>query len=82
MSQNSGRVHRDGQEKPTFAYILLSDQGSDPAMADVLRLKTGQLEGIIDPHADVIEKTQTDPEHVKKLAASWLARQVRKSDEE
>jgi len=82
MRQNSGRVHRDGQEKPTFAYILLSDQGSDPAMADVLRLKTGQLEGIIDPHADVIEKTQTDPEHVKKLAASWLARQVRKSDEE
>ena len=75
--QALGRVHRDGQTKPTFAYLLVSEAGSDPIMSDVLRLKTGQLEGVCDPNGAVIEKTTIDPEHVKKLAASFLAKRAK-----
>lgn len=75
--QAIGRVHRDGQAKPTFAYLLVSEAGSDPIMSDVLRLKTGQLEGVCDPNGAVIEKTTIDPEHVKKLAASFLAKRAK-----
>lgn len=70
--QCTGRVNRDGQQHPVFAYYPLADSGSDPIIADVLGLKAAQIDGINNPHADIVEQLQVDPDHVKKLALAYL----------
>jgi superfamily II DNA or RNA helicase len=70
--QLGGRVHRDGQAEKVFMYFLLANCGSDPVVADVLGLKKAQLEGIRDPTAELIERSQVDPDKIKKLAADFL----------
>lgn len=72
--QACGRVHRDGQKDPVMAYFLLSDYGSDPIMSDVLGVKRSQMEGIRDPHADIISIAQSadDGQGLKRLAESFL----------
>lgn len=67
-----GRYNRDGQEEPTLAYFLLSDEGSDPIIADILGLKKGQIDGVRDPDADLVETLAVDPGTIKKLAAGYL----------
>lgn len=67
-----GRVFRDGQPDPVVAYFLVANEGSDPVVADVLGLKTQQIQGIRDPKADVVDFTETDPDKVKRLAAAYL----------
>lgn len=69
-----GRVHRDGQQKPVFAYYLLADAGSDPVIADTLGIKSQQIEGIRNPRAELLEKLEVDPNHIRKLAEAYLAR--------
>lgn len=69
-----GRIYRDGQAKPVFAYYLLSDEGSDPIIADVIGVKTRQIEGIRDPNAELLEELSIDPDHIKKLASAYLKR--------
>jgi len=73
LQQCLGRVHRDGQEEPCVAYFLVSEDGADPVMADVLGLKAQQSEGIRDPDAALIEKLEVDPEHMRRLAEAYLA---------
>jgi hypothetical protein len=46
-----GRVHREGQKQPVFAYFVYCDAGSDPVMMDVLGLKEQQHKGVMDPWA-------------------------------
>jgi SNF2 family DNA or RNA helicase len=67
-----GRVFRDGQPNPVFAYFPLGDAGSDPVIADILGIKRAQLEGIRDPAADLIDRTMSDPDRIKKLARAFL----------
>lgn len=68
-----GRVNRDGQQTPVIAYFLVSDEGSDPPMAEALGLKREQLEGIRNPgQTDFLEIVQTDGSHVRKLAEAYL----------
>lgn len=67
-----GRVYRDGQQRPVFAYFLLSNSGSDPVIADVLGLKTQQIDGIRNPKQELLEKLEVDPDHIKKLAEAYL----------
>lgn len=67
-----GRIFRDGQKDPVVAYFLVSDEGSDPVVADVLGLKKAQIEGVRDPEADLFEKLEA-PEHgIRRLAESVL----------
>lgn len=74
IDQCIGRYHRDGQEEPSLAYVLLADNGSDPVIADVLGLKKSQLLGVRDPDAALIERLDTGgQEHIRKLAAAYLA---------
>lgn len=73
-----GRLNRDGQADPVMAYYLLSDHGSDPIVADVLGIKKIQIEGIRDPKADLVEKLDTGPDRLKKLAAAYLKQRGRK----
>jgi SNF2 family DNA or RNA helicase len=72
-----GRVHRDGQAKKTLVYYLVADCGSDPIVLDVLQVKHSQQHGIRDPYADLVEDAQIDPDHIKRLAASYLEQQKR-----
>lgn len=67
-----GRIYRDGQAEPVCAYYLIADTGSDPVVADVLGVKASQSEGIRDPNAALIERSQSDPERVKRLAEAFL----------
>jgi hypothetical protein len=66
-----GRVHRDGQTDPVCAYFLLADWGSDPIIADALGVKRGQIAGLRDPNAPLVE-AGVDPHHMRKLAESFL----------
>ncbi len=79
LEQCIGRVHRDGQAHPVFAYFLTALEGADPIMVDVLDLKTEQIEGVRDPGADPVIQRQIDPDHVKRLAEDYLHRYGRRS---
>lgn len=67
-----GRIQRDGQDEPVTAFYLVTERGSDPVIAETLGLKTEQAEGIRDPHRDIIEELQTDPDRIRKLAERYL----------
>ena len=67
------RIDRDGQTDPVVAYYLLSDVGSDPIVADVCGAKRANSAPIIDPDATTIADERVDPEHVRRLAESYLA---------
>lgn len=69
-----GRLGRDGQEDPCAFYVLVSADGADPVMMDVLQLKTGIADGIVDPDLDRTMDAQVDPERVKRLAEAVLGR--------
>ena len=71
--QAIGRVHRDGQGDPVVAYFLMADSGADPIIADVLGLKRQQIEGVRDVNAALVEKLEGDRDHIKRLAAGYLA---------
>lgn len=74
--QAEGRVHRDGQKDPVMAYYLTASAGSDPVVMDALGIKRGQLEGIRDPNAALVQKLQTDPDRIKRLAEAYLQQHV------
>lgn len=72
--QCTGRLHRDGQTRPVFAYYVVGDSGSDPVVIDVLGIKNAQLTGIRDPGGAAVVSRTVDPDHVKKLARDYLRR--------
>lgn len=72
--QCKGRIERDGQPDPTAFYFLLSEEGADPIMADVLSLKRMQSDGIRNPGAELIERPENTGDHVKRLAEAYLRR--------
>ena len=67
-----GRVHRDGQLDPVMAYYLISDEGSDPIVADVLGIKREQIEGVINPDRPLVEALDRGEHNLKKLAQHFL----------
>jgi SNF2 family DNA or RNA helicase len=71
-----GRIHRDGQAAGVVAYFLVSEDGADPIMAEVLGLKRQQVEGIRNPHQDLIEKLDTSGDHVRRLAEHYIRRKA------
>lgn len=74
IEQCIGRVYRDGQLLPVFAYYPIATDGCDPVMVDVLGIKRAQLEGVKNPDGKIITASQIDPNHVKRLAESYLRR--------
>jgi len=67
-----GRAYRDGQPDPVIAYFLVSDEGSDPVIADVLGLKKAQIEGVRDPNAALTEIVEASHDGIRRLAESVL----------
>lgn len=71
--QCTGRVHRDGQQSPVQAYFLVSNEGSDPIVSDVLGVKREQIEGVRNPHDDLIERLDTGGNTLRALAEKFLS---------
>jgi len=69
-----GRFHRDGQPEPVVAYFLLSDDGTDPIMAEVNGIKLEQREGVINPGGPLVERIETGEHHLRRLARELLER--------
>jgi SNF2 family DNA or RNA helicase len=78
--QDEGRPHRDGQKDPVVAYYLVSDEGSDPILIDILGVKQEQAERIVDPNQELLEQLDADSgERIKRLAEAYLAKQSEKT---
>jgi SNF2 family DNA or RNA helicase len=67
-----GRIWRDGQENACVAYYLMSEDGSDPIIADVLGVKREQIEGVRNPEGGLIERVETGEHQIRKLAQQFL----------
>lgn len=67
-----GRVYRDGQPDPVIAYFLVSEEGSDLVMAEVLGLKRMQIEGVRQLEETLVERLEIDPGHIRRLAEHYL----------
>ena len=78
-NQGIGRLQRDGQEKQITAFYLLSDEGSDPYISDVLGLKRAEIEAVRDPSGSTIEALERgDESRIKNMAAAILAKSARR----
>src|SRR5690606_13966814 len=64
IEQLIGRVRRDGQESQVTAIYLMSNNGTDPLMVDLLGLKASQADGIMNGNKGVMQ-TVTDDERIK-----------------
>lgn len=75
--QDIGRLRRDreddkglGEEdiEETIAYFLVSDEGSDPVVAEINNLKRMQSEPMVNPDKPLLAGASDDGERIKKLA--------------
>lgn len=70
-----GRLNRDGVKAGVRSFFLVADGGSDPAVAEVLGLKTAQVKGMVDPQSrENPIAGQTDMGRVKRMAQEYLNR--------
>lgn len=65
-----GRLHRPGQRADVVAYFLVSEEGSDPVVAEVLNVKRMQSEPIVDPYVQAIEAAEGTENRIRALAES------------
>jgi SNF2 family DNA or RNA helicase len=72
--QCTGRIYRDGQKDPVVAYFMMSADGADPIMADVLGIKREQIEGVRNPGGDLLERVNTGENNLRQLARDFLER--------
>lgn len=77
LDQCIGRLNRDGSlPGGVMAYFLISEEGADPVMTEVLGLKREQAEGVRDPHRELIERLETGGGHVRRLAEQYAAKKA------
>ncbi len=74
--QGIGRINRDGQKNPVMAYYLLSNDGSDPIVGDVLGVKKEQIDGVRNPGEALIERIDTGENNIRKLAEDFLKSRI------
>ena len=69
-----GRLDRDdmADDAGVTAYFLVSDEGSDPIVADVCGVKREQIEGVMSPDAPVLERVNTGENNMRQLAQHYL----------
>lgn len=65
------RLDREGQENPVTAFFLVTDDGSDPPIMDVLGLKASEAHQIVDPHLGV-QVNDADTSNLRKLVERYL----------
>lgn len=67
------RLDREGQENPVTAFFLVTDEGSDPPIMDVLGIKASEARQIVDPHIGV-QKLDDDTSNLQRLVERYLTR--------
>lgn len=72
------RLDRDSQKNPVTAFFLVTDDGSDPPIMDVLGIKSSEAQSIVDPHLGV-EMKESDTSRLQKLVERYLTRKGIKS---
>lgn len=65
------RIDRDGQKSPVTAFFLVTDDGSDPPIMEVLGIKASEAQGVIDPHLGV-QVVDTDTTNLRRLVERYL----------
>lgn len=71
--QCTGRVYRDEQGNPVMVYFLVSEDGSDPIVSDVLGVKREQIEGVRNPGENLVERIDIGENQLRALARKFLA---------
>lgn len=66
-----GRADRDGQKHQVMAIYLVSEEGSDPVIINMLGLKSSQAHGIVDPLI-AAPAQYSDESRLKVLAQHYL----------
>ncbi|MBO0872640.1 MAG: hypothetical protein J2P19_04555 [Pseudonocardia sp.] len=69
-----GRLWRDGQSSAVVAYYLVSNDGTDPLMAETLGIKQQQANQIRDPNTDLFRPVSANTDRTRQLARSILDR--------
>lgn len=75
IEQNIGRVHRDGQPDPVQAYFPVSSDDFDQVMLDVLGVKRQQIEGVISPDDNLVERLDVGQRQLRDMARNYLRSQ-------
>lgn len=70
--QRIWRLDREGQQNPVTAFFLVTDDGSDPPMMDVLGIKSSEASQIIDPYLGV-QVVDNDTTHLRRLVERYLS---------
>lgn len=65
------RLDREGQTQPVNAFFLVSDDGSDPIIMDVLGIKASESTQVVDPHLGV-QINDIDTSNLQKLVERYL----------
>lgn len=58
--------------EPVMAYFLISNEGSDPIVADVLGVKREQIEGVRNPGEHLVERRDVGENQLRALAKAFL----------
>ncbi len=67
------RLDRDGQKNPVTAFFLVSEEGSDPPIMEVLGIKASEANQIVDPYIGV-QKNVDDMSNLRRLVQRYLER--------
>lgn len=67
------RLDREGQEHPVTAFFLVSEEGSDPPIMDVLGIKASEAHQIVDPHLGV-QQNDADTTNLRRLVERYLSK--------
>lgn len=65
------RLDREGQVNPVTAFFLVTDDGSDPPMMEVLGIKASEATQIVDPHLGA-QIVVADYSNVQRLVQRYL----------
>jgi SNF2 family DNA or RNA helicase len=69
-----GRMLRDGQPRHVKIYLPRTQDGSDPFVLGRVGIKREQLVHLNDPEAEDLKPIEHNPNHMKELAAHYLAK--------
>lgn len=69
-----GRIYRYGQDEQVVAYFLVSEDGSDPTLVELLGLKRDQKEGVMNPASEAFmeQVDESGGDRVRQLAKAYL----------
>lgn len=76
--QLTGRLDRDGQKNPVLSVYLVSQDGSDPPIIELLGVKAAQAAGITDP-GRVFEANVPDTGRMRLLVDRYLPKQTQEA---